>query len=319
MDVYSLASRIDYGALKRAARLPSPLALLACGLRALLRLSLNLEWRSYALKRRYVRQATDQVYARLQPEPHRLSARLKRSLWLLGRFWVESVEEFDVWRLARLGLDANRCQIEGLELMPHGVGVVLLTAHWESLYAPLCHLAACGREVYVAATALVEDPQVPAVIREHFACKKQILERHLGQGHVVYVEQGMAGLVRALKRGALVVIACDSPAPAQSRALCVPFLGARMRMAHGPLWLSQAAGAKVGFMTVSRRGFRQYRLRLSVMAIDIDGKAAFQTAFDTAYAMLEASIRESPWRWWAADLATLYEQSAMDVFSENVE
>ncbi|NBP39758.1 MAG: hypothetical protein EBS54_04160 [Betaproteobacteria bacterium] len=309
MDRYGLAAWLDYSALKLAARLPAPLALAACGLRALLRFSLNLEWRSYALKRRYVRQATAQVYARLQPKPSSLRARIQRSLWVLGRFWVESVEEFDVIRLERLGLAANRCQIKGLEGLPRDRGVVLLTAHWESLYAPLCHLAASGHKVYLAATVLVEDPQVPAVIREHFARKKMVLERFFGQGHVVYVEHGMASLVRALQGGAVVVIACDSPAPAKSRGLAVRFLGARVLMAQGPAWLAQAAGAELGWMRVERRGFGRYGLVLSWPQGGPRGREAaiaeaelLAAAFEQAYAALDAAIRETPSCWWAADL-----------------
>jgi hypothetical protein len=209
--------------------------------------------------------------------------------------------------------------------------VVLLTAHFESLYLPLCHLAARGRAIYLAASQIVEDPQVPCPIRAHFQRKKEALERHLGKGHVVYVEQGMPRLARALQAGAIVVIACDSPAPETSRGFRVGFLGQSIMMAQGPRWLALHGQAQVALMTVKRWGFWHYQLDIHGPYLGLhpqpgsDGRAEqnldgvlgdatlrgavdaavdgeVDAALQAAYLSLDAVIRKSPWRWWAADL-----------------
>ncbi len=345
MDAYALAARLDYGFLRWAARLPRPFALSCCAMRALLRFCFNVEWRSYALKRRYVRGASAKAYAQLQAKPpatpgrnlgglvggilgrilggivvlfyEGVLLRLQRYLWVLARFWVESVEEFDVIRLAAQGLKAGTCSIKGLEDLENtcnSQGLVLLTAHLESLYLPLCHLAAQGRSIYLAASQIVEDPQVPAPIRAHFQFKKAALETHLGKGHVVYVEQGMARLVRALQAGAVVVIACDSPAPEASRGFRVGFLGQVMAMAQGPRWLAMQGQAHIALMSVKRLGFWHYQLDIhgpyppakAHLASDAMGKKDQDEAVDAglqaAYQALDGVIRQAPWRWWAADL-----------------
>jgi len=318
MDAFALAARLDYGFLNLAARLPRPVALACCAIRALLRFSLDLEWRSYALKRRYVRSASARAYAQLQSRPSGMISKLQRAAWVLGRFWVESVEEFDVIRLDAKALDAAACTIQGLIGLDHETksqGLVLLTAHLESLYLPLCHLAAQGRPIYVAASQIVEDPQVPAPIRAHFQRKKEVLERHLGKDHVVYVEQGMQTLARALQRGAIVVIACDSPAPKASRGIKVQFLGRFIAMAQGPRFLAVAGRAQVALMNVKRFGFWQYQMdiyqpqitsqwsnRSSSPPLEQSPDDDVDRALQAAYAALDRVIRNAPWKWWAADL-----------------
>jgi len=329
MKLYEFVSKLDYGFLVGAARLPRPIALLCCFLRALFRFSFNLEWRSYALSHRYVRQATDSCYRTLQSGPETMFASLQRMAWVFGRFWVESVEEFDVVRLARLGLRAGDCFVtwreacaseslrdsNDLTLQPPSKhsGIVLLTAHLESLYIPLCHLATQGRPIYLAATQIIESPQLPVSIGEHFKLKKQVLERHLGRDHVVYVEHGMYRLARALRDGAIVVIACDSPSPQGSRGIEVSFLGKHVLMAEGPRWLAMMARAQLALMTVKRFGFWHYDLQISIYresenrVLDADALSV-DASIDAAYRDLTEVIMEAPWRWWAADLATQYRE-----------
>lgn len=329
MSSYEFVAKFDYRFLVVAARLPRPLALICCALRALFRFCFNLEWRSYSLSQRYVRQATDKCYRELQSQPEKVSAWIRRLSWVLGRFWVESVEEFDVVRLERFGLDAGDCfltcsrvskkwysdagtQIDFGLTADRNRGLVLLTAHLESLYLPLCHLAARGRPVYLAATQIIENPQVPRVIRDHFQLKKRVLERFLGPNHVVYVEHGMASLVRALNKGAIVVIACDSPSPPSSRGIEVSFLGKRVLMAEGPRWLASTTKAGLALMTVERFGFWKYSLHIRHFELanrcNGDTTASLNASFEDAYKELSDVIKGSPWRWWAADLATQYRQ-----------
>ena len=328
MKLYDFGARFDYAFLAIAARLPRPFALGCCAVRALLRFCLNLEWRGYALSQGYVRQATNKCYRGLQEKPDTVFAWVRRMFWVLGRFWVESIEEFDVVRLDRKGLSAGRFYLtsRGIRTDLHAgmenkvyaqfgsvekQGLVLLTAHLESLYLPLCHLAACGRPVYLAATQIIENPQVPEPIRAHYQLKKRVLERYLGSDHVVYVEHGMSRLVRALKEGSIVVIACDSPSPPNSRGIEVSFLGKRVLMAEGPRWLASITKARLALMTVRRFGFWRYDLNVSYFheeqaSTSCSTTAYLDASFELAYKELGDVISDAPWRWWAADLATQY-------------
>lgn len=289
---------VDYALLARwIGRLPGALAPAAIVLRGTLNFALDLDWRTLALRQRFVRERTRQAMARLRD----LAGADWRPLPMVWRrFLCSAREEYDIARLgaeAELRVDHAIAGLEALESAAReGRGVLLLTAHYDSLYVGLAILARRGWVLNLMSTRLVESDALPAPVRAFWHRKLEALRRHLRPGRVVHAEDGLRGFVHALRRGEVVVMACDGPAVSAHHATVVDFLGARHAMSGGIDFLAEKAAPLIALYSCVRDRDGTYRISISQ---PLDRSAG---GIQRAYAELERRILAEPWRWWAADL-----------------
>ena len=295
---------LDYGvALNGLSLLPSWLAFPLVVFRGILNFALDADWRSHSLGFGYVRAATYKAMLAINNRAEN-QAKWRAIWWTLGRFVACSIEEADVHRLLRMPYDRLRSEFSGVDALvaaaQRGQGVVLITAHFDSLYIGLVLLARKGIKINLMSSRIVDNERVPGCVSEHFHEKIGALERLLAPGCVRHAEDGVGFFVRALKRGEVVLIAGDGPATSESRSEALQFMGASHLMAPGPAFLARSTQSLVGAYTCHKR-FDQ--------SVCVDVSPLFTSEEDglqKAYSVLDRNIMQSPWRWWAADLFPTY-------------
>lgn len=295
-------ARLDYGlVLPLLARLPRWLARPLWILRGCINYAMDWDWRTLSLGHGYVREATQHAMAqlRLQAKEGTLPRRLT-----LRRFVCMSREEVEAARLTHLDRKTIQARITGLEPLLQArdkrQGVVLMTAHFDSLYVGLAALAEAGLTVNLMSTKLTDDAMVPPAISRHFATKAVALNRLLAPGRVTHFEDSMRFFVSALRRGEIVVIACDGPSTSQDRSQPVDFLGAQRRMASGPQFLARAGHAPLALYTCQEGPGGHFTVEVTEPTPLEEG------GLQRAYTALERRLLAHPWQWWAADLYRTY-------------
>lgn len=300
-------ARLDYGLiLPCLARLPRWLARPLTALRGAVNYVFDFDWRTLSLGHGYIREAT--VDAMRQLTQLTGSGRSARLL-TLQRYGCAAREEVDSWRLPHIDFARLPHRITGLEPLleaqARGQGVVLLTAHFDSLYIGLALLARAGVRAHLMATGITEDPRVPPAITQHFVRKAQALDRLLAPGKVVQFEGNLRFFLRALRQGDAVVIACDGVSTSADRADPVQFLGARHLMATGPQYLAEATGSPLALFSCHEDEHGIFQVNVSApVALDAGG-------LQRAFTLLEQQLLKSPWRWWGADQMRTYIQAAL--------
>jgi predicted LPLAT superfamily acyltransferase len=296
---------LDYGwLLPLLARLPQPLAWPLVVLRGCINYVFDFDWRTLSLGHGYVRPATHNAMAQLvQLAGSKASPRLLT----LRRYLCTSREEVDSWRLSRLDYQNLPHRIQGLEPLlaaqARGQGVVLLTAHFDSLYIGLALLARAGLRVHLMATRITSDPRVPAAITEHYVRKTAALDTLLAPGQVVTFENNMRFFIRALRQGDAVVMACDGVSTSTERADPVQFLGGQQLMASGPQFLAKTTNAAIALFSCYQAKDGTFQIELTApLGLAEDG-------LQRAFTALEAQLLAAPWRWWGADQMRSYIQA----------
>lgn len=295
-------ARLDYGyALPLLARLPRWLAWPFVVLRGCSNYVFDFDWRTLSLGHGYVRDPT--LDAMSQLEKLSGSGRSVRML-ALRRYVCASREEVDCWRLLRIDYGRVPHQIQGLESLlaaqSRGQGLVLLTAHFDSLYIGLALLARAGLRLDVMATRITSDPQVPPAISKHFLHKVQALNTLLVPGKTVYFEDNLRFFIRALQQGDAIVMACDGVSTSENRTDPVEFLGGMHLMASGPQFLAERTGAPIALFSCYEDDQGVFQISISEPTSLADG------GLQRAFSLLEAQVLASPWRWWGADQMRSY-------------
>ena len=293
---------LDYGyCLPFISRLPSWLARPLWVTRGAVNFLLDWDWRTFSLKHGYVRGATFRAMAALRGP----SSVLPHPFFLtLLRYVCMSREEVDCLRLASIDYGSVRHRITGLEHLQNaqrsGSGVVLITAHFDSLYIGLVLLARTGLRINLMSTRLTDDPSIPQAISRHFRTKVSSLNVLLAPGQVRNSEDNIHYFVKALRRGEIVVIAGDGPSTAPGRSQMVEFLGGERYMAAGPQFLAEASNSLVSGYSCQLASDGYLDISMSPPTRLTDG------GLQSAYSALGTQIALQPWRWWAADLMQTY-------------
>ena len=300
-----LISRFDYSlVLPSLAKLPPALAIWPLRLRGLINWAFDLEWRTITLRHGYVREATFQA----MQEIAKLRGNGSPRWWTLRRFVCASREECDALRLASTDVSQLAWTAQGLDdvvaATRQGRGVVLLTGHFDSLYMGLMVMASSGVTVNLMSSKIMEDERVPVPIRDLFARKIAAMAKQFAPGRVLHFEDGMKPFIDGLKRGEVLVIACDAPSVTEGRASAVDFLGRRFLMAPGPEFFTQKTQALVSLYSCVQKSDLSFEIECSPLHSIEEG--GLQKAFDC----LDVKIRREPWRWWAADLYRTFTEAA---------
>lgn len=262
---------------------------------------LDWDWRTFSLEHGYVRGATFRAMCALM----RPTSKLPHPFFLtLLRFVCMSREEVDCLRLSALDYSTVNYRISGLEYLQQaqrdGTGVILVTAHFDSLYIGLVLLARAGLKINLMSTRITDDPSVPSAISKHFRTKVSSLNRLLSPGQVRNYEDNMHFFVKALRRGEIVVIAGDGPSTASGRSHAVNFLGRERHMSAGPQFLAESTNSLLASYTNQLSSDGKFDISISVPTRLDEG------GLQSTYSALEAQILMQPWRWWAADLMQAY-------------
>lgn len=301
--LWAQVAALDYGVLLPAlARLPRGAARPLWLLRGLVNAVFDWDWRTLSLGHGYVRRSTMMAMRALRAlSPHPLPP---AATLTLRRYLCNSREEADCWRLLHLDYGRLSHEIRGLEPLlqarREGRGVVLLTGHFDSLYVGLALLARAGLTVNLMSSAITQQQAVPPAIRRHFQRKIASLETLLAPGRVVHFEDDLGFFFQALRRGEIVVIACDGPSTTPKRATEVDFLGARRPMAPGPRVLAERASATVAMYRCQESRFGHFEVEVT------EPLTLEQGGLQLAFHAFESHLLAQPWRWWAADLHPTY-------------
>jgi lauroyl/myristoyl acyltransferase len=228
---------LDYRVfLRLMAVLPRWLALPFVWLRGGLNFLFDADWRTLSLGQQYVRTATQKTMQAWHQKQTHPTTYWQQPTWLtLRRYLHTSIEEYDATHLKQV-CDTSPFHIDGLEWLKQAqaqkIGVVLVHAHFDSLYPGLIFLAQQGLRVNLVSTRLMFDQRVCAGASQHFAHKMAQLNQALAPGGVFHVEENLLFFTRALKNGEIVVIAGDGPASSPSRATEVSFWGDQQWISH---------------------------------------------------------------------------------------
>ena len=285
------------------ARLP-----LICGenlskLRGVLMAALDYDWRSMALRRRYVRDKTYEAMRIIMPG----AGKARWSSCTLSRFIHNSREEWQASLFGRAVMSsiARRSSIDGLQDLlgfhGNGRGLVMVSWHFDSFCMGMVLFGMKGLPTNVINTEMIEDTRIHPAVRSYFMKKYRNMEYRMG-GKMVYYQVDLPFFYRALQRGEIVTLMGDIPGSKSD--IFIPFLGRRFRMPVGAWHMAKKTGSLLGAFVCVHEAPGRYRV-VCLPPKDIDPESPRKT-LEPVYAFLESWIKKMPGRWVAADLLPGY-------------
>ena len=272
-------------------------------LRGLFAAVADYEWRSLALRQRYIRNRTYLAMKALRPQANHRQ-------WMAAtaaRFIHNSREE---WQACLFNRDimqtiAQRSIVEGidplLENYGKGRGLVLVSCHFDSFCMGMVILGMHGLPVNVINTAMIEDPRIHPAVRAFFKRKYQAME-HRMHGRMAYYQTEMPYFLRALRRGEVVTLMGD--VPGSKSDVIIRFLGQKFRMPLGAWKLAKETGSLLAGYVCLHIGPGKYRV-VCLPPREIDPQSPEKT-MAPVYHFLEGWIKKAPQRWISADLLPGY-------------
>ncbi|RIX44172.1 MAG: hypothetical protein D3M94_15855 [Rhodocyclales bacterium GT-UBC] len=286
-------------ALPLAARLPLPAGERLA--RALGRFCLrhDLDWRTVALRQQYVLDRSTQAFENMVPgiAPDALR-RLQNE-----RFEAASREEWEGHLFPRGRATEMHCEFNGLEAvqaqLASGRGLVLLTAHFDATLMGVVQLGLAGLKLNLMTSDVVEDPRVAPVVQRYFKNKYAGIEQYLNGGRVMHVETQLRAFYSAARRGEGVVILGDAPTLALDDALPIDFFGHRRAFSPGAIRIAEKTGVPVAAFICRQVAHGRYRIDFGPVLPPSEG--SHTDNLPALFGFIEARMRETPGRWWAAD------------------
>lgn len=292
----------EYGLLLPASvKLPRSLAYRLAKLRGRFNARYDRDWVSLGLRHRHVVEQAIQGLSQFVPQDLVYST-------LVERFETVAREEMEAQALASYGLsyfaiDAETAQAK-IAQRPKGRGLVLITAHLETMILGIASLAQAGGPTHFATSMVSSHPQLHNSIKEHFQTKYDGLQKLCTGGGFAPIESGLRYFYKALKRGDMVVVLADSPAPPNSPGFCLPWLGKHRLLAQGALRMAEQTNSLVAAFTCRWNGGNHHSVFLSdIFDLQIQGS---ERVARNCFAFLESKILERPGRWWASHLLPAY-------------
>ncbi len=305
--IYRIVQFLDYGLfLPAIARLPMRAGFVLAAARGGVHFLLDLDWRSISLRRGFVRRRTLNAMKRLRPHGGEWTWWVKT----LQRFVANSREEYEASLLGRRDMTflLDSARVEGieplLEAQRSGVGVVLLTPHFDSYITGIALMGMLGLRINAMTTKVTAHASVFPSIQRYWVEKFRGMARYMNGGEILFYENNMRFFYKALKRGEALVIGGDLPPPSPRSWLDVNFLGKRRKMANGPLRIAQKTGSLICPFACEYKRPGVYHLVCSPPVDSRDGLAA--GTVDGMYEVFNNLIEKKPERWWASDLMTTY-------------
>ena len=300
-----LIQTIDYRILlPTMARMPLGLGENLAKVRGILRAALDYEWRSMALRQRFVRKNTYEAMRIILPD----AGRRKWISATLRRFIHNSREEWQACLFGRkvMSTIAQRSSVQGidelLKIQEQGRGLIMVSCHFDSFCMGMVLFGMKGLRINVISTSMYEDPRIHPAVRAFFNRKYRAMEYHMG-GKMVYHQVDLPFFYRALERGETVALMGDIPGSKSN--VFIPFLGKSFRMPLGAWHMAKKTGSVLGAFVCLHQSHGRYRV-ICLPPKEIDPTSPRNT-MEPIYGFLEAWIRKAPERWVAADLLPGYD------------
>ncbi len=268
--------------------------------RGVLQLLFDYDWRSMALKQRYIRRNAYEAMKLIFPG----AGRTRWLLELATRFQHYSLEEYQACLFGRPVISdiAKRSYVEGLDHLAsfhrEGRGVVMLTAHYDSFAMGIVLLGMNGLPTNCLSSAVVEDPRVHPAVRDFFVRKYARMGDHLLGSKIFHYEKDINFFYRALDNAEVVVILGD--VPGAHSTVSIPFLGRNFRMPIGAWHMAKKTGSPIGAFLCLRQGTGRYRI-VTCPPREIDPESPVKT-LEPMYRFIEGWIRRCPGRWLTPEL-----------------
>ncbi|MHB9118232.1 MAG: LpxL/LpxP family acyltransferase [Burkholderiales bacterium] len=260
----------------------------------------DLDWRTVAVRIQHVAERSATAMVMLSPG---LSANTVREC-VKERFVTSSREEWEAHLIMAGRAPFAECVFEGLESLQAyaetHTGVVLLTAHFDSVMMGLVQLGLAGIKLHVTSSSIVEDARVPPVVRRYFKAKYRAMERHLNGGRILHFETHLKHFYAAVKNGESIVLLSDAPAASWDKALPIRFGGAVRAFVPGAVRVAESLKAPMAAFVCLHESPGRYRVVVSPVQHPEPGE--YLAVAQDLYSFLESYIKTHPGRWWAADL-----------------
>jgi lauroyl/myristoyl acyltransferase len=285
------------------ARLPLRLGQQMSALRGILMARTDYDWRSMALRFRYIRERTRQAMQMIDPDAGEAVWRRKTRM----RFVHNSREE---WQAALFGLPVmetinRRSVVEGIERMlsvqSSGQGIVMVGCHFDSFCMGMVLMGMKGLKVNVINTKAIEDSRIHPAVRMFFHRKYRNMEARMN-GLMEYHETNLPFFYQALEKGETVALMGD--VPGSKTSVILPFLGTRFRMPVGAWHMAKKTNSLVGGFLCLHEGVGRYRV-ICLPPKPVHPDSPLETLLPV-YAFLEEWIRKMPERWVSSDLLPAY-------------
>lgn len=248
---------------------------------------LNLDWRTILHKDVNLKKRCLWTYKRLlkgEDSPEQL---------VRDRYFYQSREELIaqlfIRRKCSFRHNLNSSQITG-RLEPDR-GVIYATVHWGESTLASALLADLGKHVQIMASKFVISDSVPLPFRRYYESKYQAMDCAIGRTQTRYIESGLLGFHRHLKRGGAVAMTIDIP-QSEFSASREDFFGEDASFLPGFRYLQKTLNCAV----IPYVAYYDYSKGWMFEFADSD---------EAPYGFFERIIREDPARWWGADLLPL--------------
>ena len=284
-------------------KLPLPLGQQLSVIRGWLMEKVDYDWRSIALRHRYIRTRTIEAMKIIMP-------RAKERIWkrkTRQRFMHNSREEWQAVLFGRSVMKTiNRHSVvEGLDdllsIQQASRGVVTVGCHFDSFCMGMVLMGMKGLKVNVINTKAIEDPLIHPDVRAFFQKKYRNMEYHMN-GKMEYHETHLSFFYRALERGETVALMGDIPG-SKSTAM-IDFLGTRFKMPVGAWHMAIKTNSLLSGFICVHEGVGRYRV--VCLPPSVPNPVSPIDALLPIYAFLEGWIQKMPERWVSADLLPAY-------------
>jgi len=262
--------------------------------------ALDMDWRSIALERHYVRDKTRKATKMLLPES---SDTLTHSV-VKTRFATASIEELQGHWIALDRMDDVELVIENKEtfdaICDKNLGACLLTFHFDSTLLGVSLMGRAGLATNLMTSNVVEHPSVSACVQRYFKNKYAGIDRYLNGGTAAYVETHLKRFYADIKAGVSIVILGEAPASNVREATPITFANQRLAFAPGFMRIAEKIKAPIAAFVCVRISPKKYRVIFTPL-YDYSDATGHTNNVQALYSFLEAQIQRRPGRWWAAD------------------
>lgn len=251
---------------------------------------------------RYMRpQASDEEIRRLVTQRYQMVARYE----LDGALATAN-------RVAQFQIDLTPVK-EALAQRTPGRGMVMLISHHDSVFVGMLALARCGVPVYLMTSDIVFDPRVHPSYRRFMRTWYASYEKHMNGVFRPTSSEGRRTFFGALAKGALVVVASETPAArSPDKGTWVYWLGKRRKIADSAVRMAIETGSEMMAMQIRHVAPGQFVWSASAM---VDTQAfthlppalAREKVFAPLLAFLEQGVIAEPGLWWASHLLGEFE------------
>lgn len=291
---------LDYGlALPALARLPLRWGRFLARVRGQINARHGRDWVELSQDLRYVGERTAKAFATLWPHLNTQQLVVQRYQQVACEEWHAMLIRND--RLTDLHLDLSALKTLLSQRNPDR-GLVVLTAHFDSVMIGTLGLGLCGVTTNVTTSHVYDNPLVHALVRQFFDKKYHAGERYLNGGRFMHVETSSRAFFKALMRQEVVVVVADTPASERGPGLWIPWIGAQRKLNDGALRMALRTNSEMCAMVcITADDGSLHWLCSKVYDPQTDADSAAK-----CFAHLQTAILDHPGHWWAAHLVENY-------------